>query len=375
MILRSTSSFPRPFLYFFGKRIPGWRACAAVGLFIGSLLLPTFMHVQGYSPGVGLLLVGANLLTFRLIFYYSHRYFKGVRIVLLEYLLISLVGTAVTLSLTQTPILAGLDAWILAMTPGLALGRVGCLLAGCCHGRTSTRGVCYPWLRWRGAPDHLETLPLLPIPAYEALLLFFIFGVALVHFLDPHQPGDSLMLFCSMYGIGRFGFEFLRGDSRPYKGGLSEAQWTCLGLIFAISFLWLLAGDHQAYLWPGLTVFSLIVVACLAFIERRRLGAPLLRPLNPRDASEFTAIFQKARATALQKWMANKEQVAHAGGQTQRGLKLEIFFVWQESGSLAEHYVFNGRRGPLDERTLSLATFLALTAVHQPETLDLTGQR
>ena len=54
-----------------------------------------------------------------------------------------LCSTAVVAALLGGPVLGHLDATALGLGAFLACGRMGCLSAGCCHGRPAARGVRY----------------------------------------------------------------------------------------------------------------------------------------------------------------------------------------------------------------------------------------
>ena len=49
----------------------------------------------------------------------------------------------VLLSLLDAPVLSYLDVTVLSLGLFLAWGRLGCLMAGCCHGRPQNWGVRY----------------------------------------------------------------------------------------------------------------------------------------------------------------------------------------------------------------------------------------
>src|SRR4051794_21512724 len=54
-----------------------------------------------------------------------------------------LAAVAAVAAVLGAPVLAHLDATALGLGAFLSLGRVGCLSAGCCHGRPARRGVRY----------------------------------------------------------------------------------------------------------------------------------------------------------------------------------------------------------------------------------------
>jgi phosphatidylglycerol:prolipoprotein diacylglycerol transferase len=105
--------------------------------------------------------------------------------------------------------------------PGIALGymvgRLGCLLAGCCYGRPTdvAWAVTFtdPAANFNvGTP--LNT-PLHPTQVYEALAGLVMLVVLLVlERRSRHFPGRTFWTFVLMYSVSRFFIEFYRGDDR-----------------------------------------------------------------------------------------------------------------------------------------------------------------
>ena len=91
-----------------------------------------------------------------------------------------------------------------------AWGRLGCFMAGCCHGlpTDSFLGVQFP----TDSPvcQLHGVLPVHPTPLYEMGLLIAL-GLATQLKVPPHR---RVMVYLIAYGTGRFLIEFLRGDNR-----------------------------------------------------------------------------------------------------------------------------------------------------------------
>jgi phosphatidylglycerol:prolipoprotein diacylglycerol transferase len=120
-----------------------------------------------------------------------------------------------------------LDAWAPSMLLGVAIGRVGCLLAGCCFGLPTTM----PWGIVFAHPDtfvDFPEVPLHPTQAYEAVAAL---GLAIaLRFLDG-PPGRRFAVALASYATVRFVVEFFRGDvARGYliDDRLSVPQLFCL---------------------------------------------------------------------------------------------------------------------------------------------------
>ena len=135
----------------------------------------------------------------------------------------------------KLPILQTSDFMIVALPLGHALGRIGCFLAGCCHGKPTTLpwGVTFTDPHAMVAPELLGT-PLHPVQLYEAagnLLIFFLLHKLYQH---PHKNGTVLLAYIGCYSLLRFVLEFFRGDFRgTYFWGLSPAQLIALAAALA----------------------------------------------------------------------------------------------------------------------------------------------
>ena len=97
---------------------------------------------------------------------------------------------------------AVLDGLAVCVPLGHGFGRIGCLMAGCCHGAPSDHGIYFRNLGCRAVPTQL----------YEALFLFAL--AAVLWFFVKRFPGRGAAVYFLSYGIWRFFIEFLRADDR-----------------------------------------------------------------------------------------------------------------------------------------------------------------
>src|SRR5262249_15606184 len=148
-----------------------------------------------------------------------------------------MVVTAVLLWLLGQPILPYLDVAILSIGIFLVCGRIGCLMVCCCHGRPSRWGVCYREEHAAaGFTPYFVGVRLFPVQAVESCWIFCIVLVGSAFVLRGHPPGEALAWYVVTYDLGRFCFEFLRGDpDRPYYRGFSQPQWISLILMLAVA--------------------------------------------------------------------------------------------------------------------------------------------
>ena len=106
-----------------------------------------------------------------------------------------------------------------ALTLGHAIGRIGCLLAGCCYGAITD------W--WWGIELHGSHRH--PTQLLESVGLFTL----AIFILKYRRHQFSLAMYCMGYGLLRFIVEMLRGDEiRGYWGSLTPSQWISVVMIF-----------------------------------------------------------------------------------------------------------------------------------------------
>ncbi len=129
----------------------------------------------------------------------------------------------------QSP-LAMLDLLAPWLPVGLALGRVGCLGAGCCYGAPTTLpwAVTFP----EGSTIAPAGIPLHPTQLYETA---YCLALAPFLYLRPRAfVGQRFALLLLIYPSFRFLNEFVRGDlARGYavEGLLTNGQATSLVLV------------------------------------------------------------------------------------------------------------------------------------------------
>jgi len=130
----------------------------------------------------------------------------------------------------RLPALKAADLFAPALALGHAFGRVGCFLAGCCHGSPTSCPISVTFTNPASEVNPLYLgVPLHPTQLYEAagnLAIFFILNAALRRSLAGKLPaGTVLTAYAGLYSLERFLVEFLRGDDRgALHFGLSPAQ-------------------------------------------------------------------------------------------------------------------------------------------------------
>jgi len=126
-----------------------------------------------------------------------------------------------------------LSTWIIAdiAAPALvlaqAVGRFGCLAAGCCYGASCTLPFAIQFIDPQSlAPLHVS---LHPTQMYHAAANGIIFMVLVLKRRQQAFVGQLAVLYLLLYPTGRFIIEFFRGDPRGGFWLLSTSQWISLG--------------------------------------------------------------------------------------------------------------------------------------------------
>jgi phosphatidylglycerol---prolipoprotein diacylglyceryl transferase len=130
-------------------------------------------------------------------------------------------------------LLAMCDVGAFAALVAQSVGRLGCLLAGCCYGLPTD-------LPWGIHVPHVAHA-VHPTMLYEALLLAALFA-GLWRRRCEARPGETAALYLLVTPCIRFSLEFLRGDSiRGFVWGtVSTSQFIAL---------WVIAAGAALYYW------------------------------------------------------------------------------------------------------------------------------
>ncbi len=121
---------------------------------------------------------------------------------------------------------------------GLVFGRLGCFLAGCCHGKPTDLpwGVVFTDPASLARPLGVSLHPTQLYSSVFALLLFALMWAG--HRRWKRFDGQVFLWFVALYSAGRFLIEFLRNDNRGmfFSGYLSSSQVVALPLMAAALF-------------------------------------------------------------------------------------------------------------------------------------------
>ncbi len=136
----------------------------------------------------------------------------------------------------QQPALEILDVAAPGLVLAQAVGRLGCLSAGCCYGKACATGLAITFSDpISHAPLHQ---PLHPTQIYHSVADISIFAV--LFFLSQRRlkRGTLVVVYMLLYGTLRFTVEFWRGDPRGFLYGFSTSQLISAGLVICGILFW-----------------------------------------------------------------------------------------------------------------------------------------
>jgi len=270
-----------------------------------------------------------------------------------------IVVAAVLLWALGQPILPYLDVTILSIGIFLVCGRIGCFMVGCCHGRPSGFGVCYREEHAAaGFTHYLVGVRLFPIQAVESLWVFCIVFVGVTFVLRGHPSGEALAWYVVTYDLGRFCFEFMRGDpDRPYYRGFSQPQW--ISLILMVGVAWAeFFGILPFHTWHiGATI--VLAVTMIAISVKRYLQKTakyhLLHARHIREVAEAIILASNLETHNAIVFGRDSAPVNIHLGYTSLGIQISSGEISGAAGVIG-HYALSCRNGALSEeaaRTLS----------------------
>lgn len=163
------------------------------------------------------------------------------------------VGFFIYRWLRPIPFLPVIDVIAPSLALGIAFGRIGCFLNGCCFGDRCSLpwAVRFPkdsavWFDhvhrgWIGETD-LRSLPVHPTQIYAAIDGFILVALLLAYYPLRKRDGEVMALLMITYPITRFLIEIIRGDEGVFVAGMTTSEALSVG-IFAMGvgfWAWLL---------------------------------------------------------------------------------------------------------------------------------------
>jgi phosphatidylglycerol:prolipoprotein diacylglycerol transferase len=129
------------------------------------------------------------------------------------------------------------DSFAVPVAASVAVGRLGCFVAGCCYGRPTSMpwGVVFPGLD--GGPRHPAQLYEAVFHATAAVVLYRLQQAGLFR-------GNLIKLYIVAYAAFRFLSEFVR-DEQPLWLDLTGYHWSALAMILVFGILWWLDSEPR----------------------------------------------------------------------------------------------------------------------------------
>jgi phosphatidylglycerol:prolipoprotein diacylglycerol transferase len=119
------------------------------------------------------------------------------------------------------------DLFAIPLCIGIAVGRIGCLLAGLADDTYGTP-TSLPW-----AIDFGDGIPRHPTQLYEILFLIALAIILHRYNARPHPEGATFRLFLAAYLGWRLLIDFIK--PQPLHYGLNLIQWACLAGLIALT--------------------------------------------------------------------------------------------------------------------------------------------
>lgn len=151
-----------------------------------------------------------------------------------------LVGGALAIFLflrtKKLPIATFADIIAPSLAMGAAIGRVGCLLNGCCYGKPTS----LPWaINLLGVERH-------PSQIYEFFMNLIIFGIVWGMRDRLSKPGMLFWLYLSGYSLGRFSVEFVRVTVPAWLGFSASQLISVVLFVASVTIMLLLKKERGA---------------------------------------------------------------------------------------------------------------------------------
>ncbi|MGA9770393.1 MAG: prolipoprotein diacylglyceryl transferase family protein [Blastocatellia bacterium] len=353
----------RPKVHILRRSWSAFQVCGYLGLSLAFFLVMLLVLNGGLSPVVVSMITLAAALTFFGLVMATRIITGEEKIIYYHHEIAVMVVAAVLLWLLGQPILPYLDLTILGIGIFLACGRVGCLMVGCCHGRPSRWGACYRADHAAvGFSPYLVDVRLFPIQAVESFWVLCIVIVGTTFVLRGYPAGTALAWYVVAYDLGRFWFEFLRGDpDRPYYRGFSQPQWISIILLFGI--VWSeLSGLLPFQAWhigiTGFVSFTMLAVALKRRLEKSN-KYQLLHPRHIKEVAEAVELVssRKTKRASVARQSSVSESIHIAC--TSLGVQVSASHVKNVAGDIY-HYALSGRNGALTEEAATAVAKLIL---------------
>lgn len=138
-------------------------------------------------------------------------------------LLLGVISGIAYLKYKRLPVYKMLDLIVPFVALAQAIGRIGCLLNGCCFGKVSQYGIYFP----------VHKLVLIPTQLYESCILTLMFFFLRLLQERGHKDGVIFFTYLLLYSAQRFFIEFWRADNEIIFQGFTLFQIISIGVFCA----------------------------------------------------------------------------------------------------------------------------------------------
>lgn len=357
----------RPEVHILHRYWPSFQVCGYTGLVLAILVAMILVTYLSLSPWVMSGVIGIGVLTFLGLAMITKIITGEEQLIYYHHEIAIMIMAAIFLKMINQPALPYLDVTILGIGTFLVCGRVGCLMGGCCHGRPNKWGVCYRKEHADAGFTHYYVgVRLFPIQAVESLWVLGVVLVGIMFLLGGRPSGETLAWYVITYDIGRFCFEFVRGDpGRPYRWGFSEAQWTSIILMCAV--VWgEIAGALTFHLWHvGATAGMALTMIVIAFNRKFRgtLKHHLLLPRHIKEVAEAVDLVSNSDAQNRDIANENAVQVSIPMSCTSLGIQISSGKI-HDNKTFVDHYTFSSKKGTMSKETAGTLADLIIQLKH-----------
>lgn len=349
----------RPEVRLLRRPISSFQACGLAGLVLAILLAAMLVTRQGlsYVVLIGIVLIAPSAALSVAMF---TKIITGrEKLVAYHQKIAVIFVVAFVLWLLNLPVLPYLDVTILGVGLYLACTRVGCFMVGCCHGRPHHWGVCYHEEHAAaGFTPCFVAVRLFPIQLVESLWCLIIVLVGSAFVVSGSAPGQAFAWYVLTYSVGRFFFEFMRGDhDHAYRLGFSGPQRTSLILLLGLGLaeLYGLLPFHPWHIGVIALVFMIAIAVALKRSIQRTKGHKLIEPRHIKEIAEAVYLVSKRNNEEASVFERNSTSQNILVSCTTLGIQISGDKIKDISGDI-QHYAFSSQNGSMNEevaRTLS----------------------
>ena len=348
---------------------PAFQVCGYTGVVIAVILAMVLAIYLSLALWVMTAIVVAAVLTFFGLVMATKIITGEEQIIYYHHEIAVMIVAALLLWLLGQPLLPYLDLTILGIGMFLTCGRVGCLMVGCCHGRPHSWGVRYRQEHAASGFTHYYVgVRLFPIQAIESLWVLCIVIAGVIFLLNGYPSGTALAWYVVTYDVGRFCFEFVRGDpDRPYLWGYSQGQWISVWLMCFVAGAEV-SGALPFHMWHFIATACLVLAMIAVALHRRSQRIMKFQLLHPRHVEEIAQAIElvsstTTEVTASQAWTVFPKlesiQREIPVACTSLGVQMSANRI-RAAGDTIDHFAISQRDGEMTERTARILARLIL---------------